>query len=240
MPATETLALTRFERRVKYCQDIAEEACSLLFLLGCCAGLVALIVLTGVETVVQYYPELCFDVASDCEVLSITHEYNVSDLTCADSFVYVWKFFTSPVLFEQVERRRSVEDECVLDLDISEQNSTLRNGTNECFRLQPMYAAYAEFFNCAPVLESNNVTVGKCQTLLTPVSTYDATLLYGLMSIVVFVCLCQILICCCEDDEFNDMQFWVEIAQAEAQQQENVGNEYEGPGRVGEQEQHNR
>ena len=192
MPATDTLVLSRFRRRLQWLGNGLEQLCVALILVSSAVTFGGICFLTYVETRPQYAPEECFDASRDCEVVSVTHVYNVSDLTCTDSFVYVWKFFSSPVLFEQVERRRRDADECFLDLDISERNATFANGTNTCFRIKPLYESYDEHFNCAPVLESNNATVGRCQTLFSPVSTYDASLVIALMSVIGFYCICQV------------------------------------------------
>ena len=200
MPATDTLVLSRCQRRLRRIGGLVENICGVLSVLAILTFFGGMITLTVIEVTVQYNPKDCFDASRDCEVLSVTHVYNVSDLTCTDSFVYVWKFFNSPVLFEQVERRRRNQDECLLDLDFSERNATFTNGTNTCFRFKQLFAGYEEYFNCAPVLESNNATVGRCQTLFDPVSTYDASFFVVVMAILASCCLCQVCFEFPEDD----------------------------------------
>lgn len=113
-----------------------------------------------------------------CEVLTVDHFYNASDLTCVDTFTYTWQFVDVPVIYSQKEFRRRSSSDCLLDLDITAANATfsvtLVNKTNTCFRLLPQFEAYTEYFNCAEVVQAN-VSAGRCSTLLFPTTTYDST-----------------------------------------------------------------
>ena len=199
MPGTPIRTLTKAERRQ---QRAFEVVC--LGLAGIVFGTFAvfLVFYTVLDLIVIFNTDLCFTAARDCEVVSITHEYNASDLTCSDSFAYVWKFFESPVLFEQVERRERARDECFLDLDISEKNATFRNGTNTCFRVNELFSLYTTNFNCAPLKEKNATEVGRCQTLLPPETNFTGVLSWVLLGICLCGCLVPILSYFDNDDDF--------------------------------------
>lgn len=177
MPATEVLALTRGQRRRRYCWNLFGEFCARFIILVIFVAFIGMCFFAYLETTVTYHPRECFDLLQNCEILEVVHEYNKSNPLCSDIFEYTWSLPGSPVVFRDRELRRRAASECLLDLNIGVENASFRNGTNRCFRIKSLFNDYSRVFSpCARVLELNNGSASECQTIFTPTSNYDATL----------------------------------------------------------------
>ena len=200
MPGTDVIVLSRAERFERRRNNVY-EACEGFG--WCIAVLIPVATIIGTMVGVTYWLEMentaanepvdAFEVKRVCDVLTVSHRYNASDQSCADVFTYTWKRADSPVVYIEEESKDREEEECLLDLDISEMNATFQNGTNDCFVVTDQYLNYVPHFSCAPVFALNNGSVGKCTTLLPPKSNYDNSVAetLGVIFFVLFViCLC--------------------------------------------------
>lgn len=179
MPATTELVLTKIERRQRWVALLVGEVCVGIIVLLATTLFVATCFFVWLEGTVAFGPFDCFDTLSSCDVVKVEHQYNSSDPRCADDFVYEFKLPGSPAIFMQIEERARPKDACSLDFNIGSQNATYQNGTNECFRVKDLFASYYASFRCASVLLANNSTVASCQTLLTPKSDHNPTIVLG-------------------------------------------------------------
>ena len=190
MPATEVVILTASERRRRFAAGCF-EAISVFFIalipiamiVGVYGGLTFWISLesTAAETPIDGFRKFA------CEVLTVDHRFNSTEFFCTDVFTYTWKTFRSPVVYIQKDFIRRRAADCLLDLNISAEDARFQNGTNICREVIDLYQPYTPYFNCAPVLESNNASAGRCKTLLAPTSTYDATANLAIGIVLLFV-----------------------------------------------------
>ena len=149
---------------------------------------VVIVLFAIIESLVQFLPSACFDTVPNCQV-SVTHAYNVSDLTCTDTFSYFFVLPGSPAEYAQTEQRQREAGDCLLDLDISERNATFLPGDNVCFSVLGICGMYTQHFNCAGGSPRNNATKGPCQTLFPPTSTFDDLNLIAFAGVLVLMCL---------------------------------------------------
>ena len=178
MPATDVVILTASERRKQYAEGCCEAIVTFFIFL------IPISVIVGVfggftfwmsiETTASETPINSFE-KFPCELLTVDHRFNSTEFFCTDVFTYTWKTFRSPVVYIQKDFIRRRATDCLLDLNISAEDAPRKNGTNICYKVLDLYQPYTPYFNCAPVLEFNNASAGRCKTLLAPTSTYDAT-----------------------------------------------------------------
>lgn len=190
MPITGLQNLSFAERRRQYWDDNFESivVVTVLIVTVCLGSFLNYRVSSWVfkEVRVAYFPETCFQRVS-CEVLTVEHRFNSSMFFCTDIFRYTWKYFASPVVFVQEEYQKRKATDCLMELNVTAANARLQNGTNACHFVSDKCHPYSSYFNCATVLEANNVTVRSCHTLLNPTSTYDAisSLLLGAILVLI-------------------------------------------------------
>ena len=195
MPATQVPILPASERRKRRAQDCCVAIVILLFVLipisvfvGAVGGITFWIILesTAAGKPIEGFNEFA------CEVLTVDHRFNSTEYFCTDVFTYTWKTFRSPVVYIQKDFIRRRATDCLFDLNISAEDARFQNGTNICHEVLDLYQRYTPYFNCAPVLEFNNASAGRCKTLLAPTSTYDATvnIALGIFFLVVLGGLC--------------------------------------------------
>lgn len=192
MPATEVVLLSSSERRRQRLESFGFFAITLgtltLFLGVVAAVFGSIGYWLALESKVAFFPLECFE-RIFCDVLSVDHRFNASDPACVDVFVYTWKTFDSPVVYIEEETRGRFATDCQQDLNVSTVDAKLQNGTNSCYRVLDQCLPYVSFFTCAKVFDLNNGTVSKCQTLLTPTSSYDPTvsIVFGMILLMVIL-----------------------------------------------------
>ena len=238
MPATDELILTRHQRRVRWAFNIAwyvfEAVCAIVAL-GVCAGMGFAVY---VEFTADFYPDEAFDVVNNCEVLDVIYSYNndsESQGLCFDQFLYIWKLPDSAVTFKQLEARPRAFGECLLELDISEANASFTNGTARCYRVKQLFESYKEFFNCAQIFEDNNATASPCQTLFRPTSSYDASVVVGVVIFLGAYAVCQAALSCAEqfeqqEEQHQPLNILQQYEEELLQQQQEDEEEYEDDG----------
>ena len=196
MPATEELALSRFERRKR----AVRETCATIF------ATLALIIIyllfpTAIggmlywmitDTLVATSPAACFDINPNCEIVDVLHKFSGSNVSCKDVFTYRFKLPTSSVVYFERERIARAEADCAIRDLVSAANASLVVGPIRCFTIKDLYREYADFFSCARVFRRNNGTVkaSDCNTVFSPTSDYTVG---GPIAIAFFV---MIYFCC--------------------------------------------